>query len=77
MSVPDPSLLGQILLKQGEIGAQLAAIGEQLKPIKDHEDRLRALEQFRWRMAGIASACGIGAGAICGLGGYLLEHLSR
>jgi hypothetical protein len=35
----------QILLKLGEMGAQLAVISEQLKDIPDHEHRIRLLEQ--------------------------------
>lgn len=43
--------------------AQLEAIIEQGK---DHETRIRALERFRWLVAG-------GAGVL----GYLVSHLSK
>ena len=75
-SPTDPTaMLSQILLKQGEMGIQLAVISEQLKPVADHETRIRQLEQFRWRLAGVAAACGVGAGAISTFGGYLIAHV--
>lgn len=52
-SAPDPSgggLLGQILIKQGELGTQLAVISEQLKAVPDHETRIRSLEKWRYSM---------------------------
>jgi hypothetical protein len=42
-------MLSQILLKQGEMGIQLAVISEQLKAVPDHENRIRSLE--RWKYA--------------------------
>lgn len=41
---PPPGTTDQILLKLGEMGEKLATISEQLKPIADHETRLRAVE---------------------------------
>jgi hypothetical protein len=46
------AILSQILLKQGEMGIQLAVISEQLKAVPDHENRLRALETARSKMLG-------------------------
>jgi hypothetical protein len=48
---PDSNgMLAQILLKQGEMGMQLAVITEQLKAVPDHEGRIRALEKWRYGM---------------------------
>lgn len=33
----------------------LARLGEQIKAIPDHEDRIRALEQWRWGLVGVSS----------------------
>lgn len=38
----------------------------------DHEARLRILEQFRYKLAGLATLGGIAAGL---LGNYLAQHL--
>lgn len=51
----------QILVKLGEMGAQLAVIGEQLKDIPDHEQRLRALERARWPWPTVAAVAAVGA----------------
>jgi hypothetical protein len=63
MTMPDDAtsggVLAQILLKQGEMGVQLAVITEQLKVLSDHEQRLRALERVRWQAAGIAASVGV------------------
>lgn len=76
MGFPSPTdptaVLSQILLKQGEMGAQLAVIGKQLEDLPDHEVRIRALEVFRWKTTGIA----IAAGALSGVAGSLLSHVS-
>lgn len=45
---PQASTNDAILLKLGEMGAQLAVITEQLKDVPDHETRLRALEKWRY-----------------------------
>jgi hypothetical protein len=50
---------------------QLALINQKLDMLvqttadrgRDHEDRLRKLEQFKWLLVGIAAAAGGGAGA--------------
>jgi hypothetical protein len=60
-------MLAQILLKQGEMGVQLAVISEQLKGLPDHETRLRSLEGFRWKLTGavlVLSLLSGGAGAL-------------
>lgn len=44
MTAPQPSSSDQILIKLGEMGIQLAHIEEQLKPVADHEIRLRVIE---------------------------------
>jgi hypothetical protein len=52
-------ILAQILMKQGEMGVQLAVMNEQLKVLTDHEVRIRALERVRWQMAGIGATIGM------------------
>lgn len=54
----DDGLLAQILLKQGEMGTQLAVISEQLKIVPDHESRIRALESARAKLIGASVAAG-------------------
>lgn len=51
----------QILIKLGEMGAQLAVISEQLKAIPDHEARLRKLEAARWPLPTVAAVAAVGA----------------
>jgi len=55
----------QILIKLGEMGAQLAVIHEQLKTAAfvdgDHETRLRALERARWPLPTIAVIAAVGS----------------
>lgn len=50
------------------VEVQLAVINTKLDLLieqrSDHELRIRALEQFRWRLAGLASAAGALAGAV-------------
>ena len=43
---------GEILLKQGEMATQLAVIGEQIKDVPDHEQRLRQVERVQAASAG-------------------------
>jgi hypothetical protein len=63
--------MAQILLKQGEMGTQLAIISEQLKAVPDHEQRIRVLEQSRARIAGAAiTAAGVGA-AVSAIGTWI------
>lgn len=42
------AMLSQILLKQGEMGTQLAVISEQLRQLPDHEQRIRGLERWKY-----------------------------
>jgi len=70
---PHDGILAQILLKQGEMNTQLAVIIEQLKTIPDHESRIRALERFRYTIAGVSFI----GGALSGFAGYWLGHLVR
>jgi hypothetical protein len=59
---PDDAVPAQILIKLGEMGAQLAVITEQLKDIPDHEARLRVLERARWPLPTVALVVSAGAG---------------
>lgn len=53
------------------VETQLALMNQQLGQLvsetrdrgKDHEDRLRKLEQFKWVLVGLAAAAGGGSGA--------------
>lgn len=60
----DGHMLAQILLKQGEMGTQLAVISEQLKPVADHESRIRVLESAKAKMVGAAVASGTLSGGV-------------
>jgi hypothetical protein len=71
--MPPDGIAAQILVKMGEIGAQVAVIGEQLKAIPDHETRIRSLERFRFMLAGaVVLAAGLSSFA-----GYVLGHAAR
>jgi len=39
--------LAQILIKLGELGTQVAVLGEKMNDLPDHESRLRYLERTR------------------------------
>lgn len=69
----DSGILAQILLKQGEMGTQLAVISEQLKAVPDHENRIRGLERFRYTVAGVS----VFGGMLAGFLGYWAGHLIR
>lgn len=53
--------IAQVLIKLGEVGAQLAVISEQLKAIPDHEARLRKLESARWPVPTVAAVASVGS----------------
>jgi hypothetical protein len=59
---PDDGVQAQILIKLGEMGTELAVIGERLKDIPDHEARLRVLERARWPLPTVAVVVSLGAG---------------
>lgn len=78
--MPDPqdagngAILSQILMKQGEMGIQLAVISEQLKAVPDHENRIRVLETARAKQIGAAVAI---SALVSGLGtwiGIIVNH---
>ena len=69
LHAPDPSV-SQVLIKLGEMSAQLAAISEQLKSIPDHEARLRKLEAWRYGLP-LAGVMAVGS---MGLTVYELLH---
>ena len=66
-------MLAQILLKQGEISTTLAVMNETLKAIPDHEFRIRALERFRFTLAGLSVVGGVAAGTV----GYWIGHVVK
>lgn len=61
MTNPAPGNMDTVLLKLGEIGAQVAVIIEQLKVVPDHESRIRKLEQWRYGLpfAGVLAVASI------------------
>lgn len=67
-------VLGQILLKQGDLGSQLAVISEQLKAVPDHESRLRALERFRFTLLGGAIVVSLAVSAVVTWFGLMVVH---
>ena len=65
--------IAQVLIKLGELGTQVAVVAakqDNLKdqidrlPLADHEARLRALERFKWMLAGASLLGGALAGSI-------------
>jgi hypothetical protein len=48
------TVTSQILIKLGEISAQMAVMAEQLRAVSDHEVRLRALERYSFKTIGAA-----------------------
>jgi hypothetical protein len=77
MTTPMPSAAVTILdvyAKQVEMGAQLGVIHEQLKAIPDHEQRIRALESARYRLAGACTVAGALAGGAAGWIALVLSH---
>lgn len=61
---PTPAWAVEILLEVRQIRTELSAHSEWAnRNIRDHETRLRTLEQFRWILVGVALASG-GVGAM-------------
>lgn len=60
---PTPSWAIEILLEVRQIRTELSAHSEWAnRNIRDHETRIRTLEQFRWILLGVAlSSGGVGA----------------
>lgn len=67
----DSGILGQVLIKQGEMSAQLGVITERLNAVPDHETRIRSLEKFKWTITGMSFFGGLLSGAV----GYWLGHV--
>lgn len=73
-SAGEGAILSQILLKQAEMGIQLAVISEQLRDLPDHEERIRSLETARAKVFGgavVIAALVSAAGTWVGL---LIRH---
>ena len=68
-------MLAQILLKQGEMGTQLAVMNTKLDAIPDHETRIRVLESSKAKMVGAATVLGALSGS--GAGAIITWALSR
>ena len=73
MPQTDDANAAAILIKLGEMGAQLAVIGEQLKSIPDHEQRIRDLERGRWPLPAVCALCTVLSGAAAWLS-FLIHH---
>lgn len=65
--------VGQVLVELGKLSVQVAVVQvkqDNLKdqldrlPLTDHEQRLRALERFKWMLAGASLLGGAVAGSI-------------
>lgn len=58
----------QILIKLGEMGAQLAVISQQLTTVtaaqSDHEQRLRTLERRQWPLPTLAALAAVIAAVV-------------
>ena len=63
MTTPPPDHNSQILIKLGEMGAQLAVMNERLTAVPDHENRIRSLERWRYGLP-LAGVLAIGSTAI-------------
>lgn len=76
-AVPGPAVGGvaptllDIYTRQVEMGGQLDLINLRLAAVPDHEQRLRALEAARWRLAGVA----VGVSAVVSAAGTWLGVL--
>lgn len=46
---------------------RLAVLEAKLSAVPDHEDRIRALERFRWLAYGLAAGAGAGAAKFLGV----------
>lgn len=71
MPETDSAMIGQVLIKQGEMATQLAVITEKLNAVPDHETRIRSLERFKWTISGMSFLGGLISGAV----GYWLGHV--
>lgn len=60
---PHDGILAQILLKQGEMGTQLAVIASKLDSIPDHETRIRNLERWKYSLP-LTAVSSLGAVAL-------------
>lgn len=69
---------GQIGALATQLAVHTATVAERLdsgrRRFDDQEKRLRALEQFRWKAAGMAAFAGLLAGAAGSLLDYLAHH---
>ena len=63
---PAEGMLAQILVKQGEMGMQLAVITEKLADLPDHEQRIRILEAAKAKVWGAAVVLGAVSGGGAG-----------
>lgn len=62
--------VAQILVELGTIKTTMAVMDERLKVVPDHEQRIRALEQFKYVLMGGGAI----AGALAGWLASVLQH---
>lgn len=87
--VPPSSVVvpaGSVVITPGEMHAELKAVHAALDnlvskfddvpdTLKDHEGRLRSVEQWRWKTQGLAIAGSLLFGGMSGaLGAYIVSH---
>jgi hypothetical protein len=63
MTMPgsDGEIPAQVLIKLGEISAQLMVMQKDLDKLPDHENRIRDLEKGRWPVPTISAIAAVGA----------------
>lgn len=70
--------LGALALQVATLVAEWRGVGQRLdsgtKKMDDFEARFRVLEQFRWRIAGAATAAGFTSGAIGALVSWIVTR---
>lgn len=79
MPPAQPALASSVTLldiytRQMEIGATLAVIHEQLKAVRDHEERIRRLEASRAKLVGAAVAVSATVSALGTWLGLVVVH---
>lgn len=73
-ALASPVTLLDIYTRQMEIGATLAVIHEQLKAVRDHEERIRRLEASRAKLVGATIAVSATVSALGTWLGLVVAH---
>ena len=64
-------LQAEILLRLAKMDTDLAVITEKLSTLADHESRIRGLERFKYKIAGLS----LFGGMISAIAGYWIGHI--